>query len=287
MNRHPIAINFCPTGMVPTRQQTPHVPISVSEIVESVHEASGIGITIAHLHARLDDGTPTDSSAVYSRIFDGVRKHCPDVVICGSSSGRNWPEFERRAAVLDLQPEMCSLTLSSLNFAGGASVNEPDMIARLAARMQERGVVPELECFDPGMINYGKYLIGKGILKGPLYWNLIFGNVAGMQATPSEFAAALHAIPGGYVAVGGIGRAQLKANAMALAEGLGVRVGLEDNFLYDRARTVLASNTQLLRRLHRMMAEFELGPMPGAEFRLTVLGRSVAAGPSSELSSMA
>lgn len=271
MNRHPIAINFCPTGMVPRKHQNPSVPISVDEIVECVHEASEIGITIAHLHARLDDGTPTWSPDVHGRIFEGVRRHCPGLIICGSSSGRDWPEFERRAAVLELRPDLCSLTLSSLNFARAASVNEPDMIARLAARMHELEIVPELECFDPGMIHYGRYLIGKGLLQAPFYWNLIFGNVAGMQATPVEFAAALQAIPAGYVSVGGIGRSQLKANTMALAEGLGVRIGLEDNLHFDRRRAVPADNSGLLRRLHRMMQELELRNMTGPEFRSTVL----------------
>lgn len=268
----PLAVNFCPTGMVPRRWDSPHVPISVSEIVESVHEASGIGITIAHLHARLDDGTPTGSVDVYGKIFEGVRRHCPDVIICGSSSGRDWPEFERRAEVLDLRPDLCSLTLSSLNFAAAASVNEPEMIVRLAGRMRERGVVPELECFDLGMINYGKYLIRRGVLSGPLYWNLILGNIAGMQATPSEFAAALQAIPGGYVSVGGIGRSQLTANAMAITQGCGIRVGLEDNLHYDRDRRQLATNAELLRRVHRLMTEMQCRSMSGSEFRVTVLG---------------
>lgn len=266
-----LAVNFCPTGMVPRRDHSPHVPITVNEIVESVHEASEIGITIAHLHARLDDGTPTWSLDVYGRIFEGVRRHCPDVVLCGSSSGRDWPDFERRAEVLELRPELCSLTLSSLNFPGQASVNEPSMIARLAERMNERGVVPELECFDLGMINYGKYLIGRGILRGPRYWNVILGNVAGMQATPAEFAAALHAVPDGYVSVGGIGRSQLTAHGMAITHGCGVRVGLEDNLYYDAARRHLATNAELLRRVHRLMQEMERRVMTGAEFREKVL----------------
>jgi uncharacterized protein (DUF849 family) len=262
--------------MVPRRQHSPHVPLSVDEIVECVHEASGIGITIAHLHARLDDGTPTGAVEVYGRIFEGVRRHCPEVIICGSSSGRDWPEFERRAEVLDLRPDLCSLTLSSLNFPNQASVNEPAMIARLAERMRERGVVPELECFDLGMINYGKYLIRKGVLRGPHYWNLIFGNVAGMQATPGEFAAALQAVPdGGYISVGGIGRAQLTAHGMAITQGVGIRVGLEDNLHYDRGRRQLATNSQLLKRVHRLMEEMEQRVMTGAEFRQVVLAAPV------------
>ena len=132
-----IIINFCPTGMVPLKNHTPHVPISPMEIIEQTHEAYEIGITIAHLHAREEDGTPTYKKSIYQEIFEGVRKYCPDLIICGSSSGRNFPEFEKRSEVIELRPDMCSLTLSSLNFAkhylrhshGSHRVGEPPPIA--------------------------------------------------------------------------------------------------------------------------------------------------------------
>ena len=185
-----IIINFCPTGMVPTKSLTPHVPISPSEIIEQTHEAYEIGITIAHLHAREEDGVPTYKKSIYQEIFEGVRKHCPDLIICGSSSGRNFPEFEKRSGVIELKPDMCSLTLSSLNFSKQASTNSPDMIQALADKMNSYGVIPELECFGLGMINYGNFLIEKGILKGPFYWNLLFGNIAGMQANLLQIGTA-------------------------------------------------------------------------------------------------
>ena len=116
MHKNKTVINFVPTGMVPTKEMTPNVPISPAEIIEQTHEAYEVGITIAHLHARDKDGVPTWKPEVYKEIFEGVRKHCPDLVICGSTSGRNFPEFEKRSAVIELKPDMCSLTLSSLNF---------------------------------------------------------------------------------------------------------------------------------------------------------------------------
>lgn len=149
---------------------------------------------------------------------------------------------------------MCSLTLSSLNFADGASLNSPDIIIRLAEDMYAKGVTPELEIFDLGMINYAQYLIRKGIMKGPGYWNLLFGNLAGMQADPASMAAALQMIPpGAHIALGGIGHQQLRANTIAMSLGLGVRVGLEDNLWMDEERKVPASNLALLRRIHELM----------------------------------
>jgi 3-oxoadipate:acetyl-CoA acetyltransferase len=261
-------INFCPTGMIPDKSQTPFVPISPAEIIDQVQEAYEMGITIAHLHAREESGQPSYRKSVYRDIFEGVRKYCPDLVICGSTSGRHFPEFEKRSAVIELQPDMCSLTLSSLNFYQQASVNSPDMISMLARKMLECGVKPELECFDMGMINYGKYLIQKAILQPPFYWNLLFGNIAGFQANLTQMAAAANELNGKdhFVSFGGVGQAQFKANAVALIMGYGVRVGLEDNIWLDKARMIKASNIELLKRIHALMEIHENKLLSSSEF---------------------
>lgn len=253
--------------MVPTRKLTPNVPVSPNEIIEQTHQAYETGITIVHIHARNDDETPTYRASIYRDIFEGVRRYCPDLVICGSTSGRNWPEFEKRSEVIELMPDMCSLTLSSLNFVKQASLNAPDMIVRLAEKMSEYGVAPELECFDLGMINYGKYLIGKKVIEGPYYWNLLFGNIAGFQANLSQMGAAIMEVPEDhYLGVAGIGADQLRANAVAIAMGYGVRVGLEDNIWWDRDRKHPASNDQLIKRIHRLIEIHDAAVMPPAEF---------------------
>lgn len=251
----PLIINFCPTGMIPRKSLTPGVPVSPAEITEQVHEAYELGITIAHLHARDADGEPSYKKNIYRDIFEGVRKHCPDLVICASSSGRTFYEFEKRSEVIELQPDMCSLTLSSLNFFEQASVNSPDMIQSLAEKMNDYGVKPELECFHVGMINYGKYLIQKDILHPPYYWNLLFGNIAGFQVSLSHIGTALNEINGddNYIAFGGIGQSQLIANSIAIASGYGVRIGLEDNIWLDKEKKVRATNMALLERVHCLM----------------------------------
>lgn len=183
-----------------------------------------------------------------------MRKHCPDLIICGSSSGRNFPEFEKRSEVIELKPDMCSLTLSSLNFLRQASVNAPDMIISLAEKMTAYGVTPELECFDMGMINYGHYLIKKGILKGPFYWNLLFGNIAGMQATPAHIGQAIQDIPKDHwISLAGLGEHQLPVNSLAISMDYGVRVGLEDNIHWDAGKSRLCTNSELVRRIHDLM----------------------------------
>lgn len=263
-----LIINFTPTGMLPTKAITPHVPVSVDEIVEQVHAASEIGITLVHLHARDEaSGVPTYKKETYAQILAGIRKHCPELVLCVSLSGRNFNEFDLRSEAIELQPDMGSLTLSSLNFPRQASVNAPDMIQALAEKMNEYGVHPELEVFDLGMIHYADYLIKKNILQPPYYFNLILGNIAGLQADLAEIGLALKQLPtDSQWALGGIGRQQLVANTIAIATGGGVRVGLEDNLYFDEHKKNLARNSDLLRRIHSLADLFERPVMTPAEF---------------------
>ncbi len=268
-----VIINFTPTGMIPTRQMTPHVPITPSEIIEDVHQAFEIGITMVHLHARDNQtGKPTYKTDVYGEIIAGIRRFSKDLVICVSLSGRSFSEFEKRTEPLnlegDMRPDMGSLTLSSLNFNKEASVTSPDMVMNLSREMKRRGILPELEAFDNGMINYAKYLIKKGLLEPPNYFNLIFGNVACAQADLLHIGLMLNDLPADSLwSIGGVGDFQLIMNSAAIAAGGGARVGLEDNIWYDSARTRLASNADLLRRIHRIADANERKVMKPAELR--------------------
>jgi 3-keto-5-aminohexanoate cleavage enzyme len=250
-----LIINFTPTGMIPTKDITPRVPVAPGEVVEQVLEVSEMGVNMVHLHAREPEtGLPTYKKEVYAEITSGVRAKNKDLVISVSTSGRNFFEFEKRSEVLDLggelKPDLASLTLSSLNFNKQASVNSPEMIQALARKMLEKGIRPELEVFDLGMINYAKYLIKKGWIKPPYYFNLILGNIACAQANMLSLGLMISELPPGAIwSVGGVGDSQLRMNAMAIVAGGGVRVGLEDNIWYDEARTRLASNRDLVDRV--------------------------------------
>jgi uncharacterized protein (DUF849 family) len=271
-----LIINFTPTGMIPTKDMTPHVAVSVQEIVDDVLEANELGITLVHLHARdPNTGAPSQDAKLYGRIIEGIRQFAPNLVLCVSLSGRNITEFEQRAAPLLLdgkvKPDMGSLTLSSLNFNRQASINAPDTIIRLATAMNERGIKPELEAFDAGMLNYAKYLIRKGILKPPFYVNLLFGNIACAQPTLLHAGVMLQDLPpNSYWAFAGVGDAQGMMNSIAIACGGGVRVGLEDNIWYDTARTRLARNSDLIRRVHVLAEANGRSVMSSAEFRQTL-----------------
>ena len=98
-----LIINFTPTGMIPTKEMTPHVPVEVPEIVEAIHEALEIGITMVHIHAREPgSGAPTCSADIYAKIIEGVRKISNELILCVSLSGRTIKELERRAEPLNL-----------------------------------------------------------------------------------------------------------------------------------------------------------------------------------------
>jgi len=257
-------VNFTPTGTQPTRQNS-NAPLSPNEIVEEVHFAFELGITVVHLHARDEDFLNTWRVDVYRDIIDGVRKHCPGLPVCVSLTGRHFPEFEKRSAVLELMPDMGSLTMSSLNFPKAASINEPDMIIKLIEKMDQWGVIPEIECFDSGMLNYTNYLIKKGILKGPHYINVILGNLYNGQADLSTVASILVNKPqDSKMCFGGIGKDQIKANMLGLLYADGVRIGLEDNLYYKDKD--LATNAKLLQRLKRIMYDLDLEVMSPKEF---------------------
>ena len=258
----PVIVNAALTGMVPTKADNPNAPVTPDEIAADAEACVEAGASVVHLHAREDDGRPTWRPQIYRRIVAAVRERCPEVVVCVSTSGRVFSELERRAAVLDLdgdeKPEFASLTLGSLNFPRQASVNEPGTIRALAERMAERGIVPELEVFELGMVDYAKYLIDRNVLRPPFVFNLLLGSLGTLAATPLNLALLVEALPTESVWAGaGIGRFQFPVNALAVAMGGHVRVGLEDNLWLDADKTRPATNVELVRRVVRVTEAVE------------------------------
>lgn len=269
-------LNLAATGMVPMRERTPHVPLTPDEIAEDCARGRELGVSVVHLHAREPDGTPTYRKEVYARIIAAVRERAPDLVVCVSCSGRNVPDLERRSEVLDLdgdlKPDMASLTLGSMNFPGQVSVNTPEVIAGLATRMAEKGIRPELEVFEVGMIDAAHYLLRKKILTSPLYFNILLGSRGTAALNPLNLGTMLAALPDGASwGLAGIGDYQLRANTMAICSGGHVRVGLEDNIWYDAERTTLATNPMLVERVADLARTIGRRPATPTEAR-AILG---------------
>ncbi len=272
----PVIINLAATGMVPVRSDTAHVPLTPDEIAADCARCHELGVSVVHLHARDADGTPTHRKEAYAAVIAAVRERAPDVVVCVSCSGRNVSDLERRSEVLslegDLKPDMASLTLGSLNFPRQASVNQPQVIAGLATRMAENGIVPELEVFEVGMIDVSRYLLRKGVLQAPLYFNILLGSLGTTSLSPLNLGTMLAALPAGAAwGLAGIGDYQLRANVMALCSGGHVRTGLEDNIWYDAERTTLATNSMLVERVVDVARTLGRRPATPAEAR-AILG---------------
>ena len=259
-------INFTPTGTQTTSDNS-FAPLLPSEIIEEVHEAYEYGITMVHIHAR-DPETLKNSSNKnhYRPIIEGIRQHCPNLVICVSLTGRFESNIDRRSEVLELLPDMGSLTMSSLNFPTGESINSPDIILKLIEKMKVYGVTPEIECFDSGMLNYTNYLIKKGVLTGPHYINVILGNMYNAQSDVASLNSIIQNKPNNsLLCLGGIGKEQLPCNLLGLLYADGIRIGLEDNLYYtDKVKT---TNIKLLQRIRKIMNEMGLGVLSPLDFK--------------------
>ena len=243
--------------------------------MDEVIGANEVGISIVHLHAR-DEVTleNTYKKEVYQKIIEGIKKYCPELLICVSLTGRNFPELSQRAEVLQLYPDMGSLTMSSLNFPSGTSVNQPEMILSLINEMDKYGVQPEIECFDTGMLNYTNYLISKNILKPPYHINVILGNIYNGQCDFGTLSSIKSNLPANsYTCLGGIGSQQLKSNLYGLLDFDGVRIGLEDNlYLKEKKKT---TNAELLKRLHKIMNELDITHYTSKELKELGYGNKI------------
>lgn len=200
----PLIINVALTGVLPTRAMTPHVPLSPAEIVADAVRCHDVGAAVVHVHARDAEGKPTYEPDVFAEIISGIRRERPQLIVSATTSGRRYGELEQRAAVLELdgdsKPDLASLTTGSLNFNDGPSVNDPQVITGLAERMAARGIKPELEILELGMINTAKLLITKGLVQPPYYFNILLGAQHTTAATALNLSAAvagLHATRSG------------------------------------------------------------------------------------------
>lgn len=250
----PLIINAALTGMIPTKDQNIHIPVSPEEIARDAKACFDAGARVVHVHARDKHQRPAWEKSYYEDIIGRIRQLCPQLVICITTSGRNFNEIDKRAAALELKgelrPDMASLTLGSLNFPKTASVNAPDVIKELATRMNDAGIKPELEVFETGMIDFAGFLIEHEYLKPPFYFNLFLGSLGSMSARPDRLQSMIAALPPRAIwGATGIGRFQHYVTMMALAMEGNVRIGLEDNIWYDYQRTTPATNPMLVARI--------------------------------------
>jgi len=254
-----IIITAAISGAEVTQEMNPAVPYTVDEFVREAKSAADAGAAIIHLHARHDDGTPTQDKERFRQLIDAIRDACPKVIIQPSTGGATGMTAEERLQPTELNPEMASLDCGTMNFGGDEIfVNTENMIIEFAARMQERNIKPELECFDKSHIDMALRLVKQGHIDRPLHFNLVLGVNGGAAATPRDLFFMRHSLPAdASFTVTAMGRQQLPLNVMAMAMGGHPRTGFEDNLQYRR-RVNATSNGELVARLVRIAKEMNL-----------------------------
>lgn len=265
----PCIITVAITGSVPRKKDTPAVPVTVAEQVESTQEAFEAGATLVHVHVRDDDENPSSDPDRFAGFLEGVRKHCPEMIVQFSTGGRG-REAEKRGSMLHLRPDMASLATGSVNFPTMIYENPPELIDSLAAQMLKYDVKPECEIFDLAMLYAAAEMVKDGRLKAPAHVQFVFGlkNALPPRREILEFEVAqLKAImPEATWTAAGIGRSQLELNHWALELGGHCRTGLEDNIRFDKSR-LARSNAELVARVAELCGAYGRRPATAREAR--------------------
>lgn len=252
----PLIISAALTGSWPTKAQNPNLPVTEDEIAAAAIAAAEAGAAIVHLHVRNEQGKVTCDPVRYDLVRTLIRQAGCDVIInMSTGGGAGQTTDEQRAEPVDLGPEIASFDCGSTNFGSGVFVNSPSFLDDLAARMKQHGVLPEIECFEPGHVANALRLIDEGKIDPPFWFQFVLGVRGGSPGTIRQLLNMLDMLPpGASWSVCGIGRAQLPLGVAAMAMGGHVRTGLEDNLFYHKG--VLAeSNAQLVARLVRIADE--------------------------------
>ena len=265
----PVIITVAITGAVPRKKDNPAVPVTPAEQVESTHEAFEAGASLVHIHVRNPDESPGSSPDLYAQVQDGVRKHCPGMIVQFSTGGRG-REQEKRGAMLYLKPDMASLATGSVNFPMGIYENPPEFIEGLAKTMLDNGIKPEIEVFDLAMLYNAASLVKRGLVKARPHVQFVLGVPNAMPARRSVFdflrAELEDVLPGATWVAAGIGRHQWEINQWCLEYGGHCRTGLEDNLRIAPDR-LAASNAELVRKIVDACARYGRHPASASEAR--------------------
>lgn len=269
----PCIICVAITGSVPQKSDNPAVPISIAEQVDSTQEAFEAGATIAHCHVREEDGTPTSDPERFARLVEGLKKHCPGMIIQLSTGGRSGAG-KARGGMLPLSPDMASLSVGSNNFPTRVYENPPDLVDWLAAEMLACNVKPEIEAFDLSHVFQAAAMVKDGRLKAPLHVQFVMGVKNAMPADRRVFEFYVETLrrlmPDATWTGAGIGRNQIELNRWSLELGGHCRTGLEDNVRLDKER-LAPSNAALVQRVVDLCPDYGRHPASVAEAR-AILG---------------
>lgn len=265
----PCIVTVAITGSIPMKKDTPAIPVTPSEQIESTHEAYEAGAALVHVHVRNEDQTPGSDPAKFALVQEGIRKHCPGMIVQFSTGGRGRDQ-NQRGAMLYLKPDMASLATGSVNFPKGIYENPPDFVEGLAKTMLENEIKPEIEIFDLAMLYNAANLTAKGLLKAPPHVQFVLGVPNAMPARRSILEFLIRelndVLPGATWTAAGIARHQFEVAQWAMELGGHCRTGLEDNIRFDKDR-LANSNAELVGKAVEACARFGRRPATVAEAR--------------------
>ncbi|AKU91638.1 3-keto-5-aminohexanoate cleavage protein [Vulgatibacter incomptus] len=255
---NPVVITAALVGAETTREQTPYLPISPEEIAQEAKRCRDAGASIVHLHVREPDGKPSQSAALFRETIERIRVLAPDLICQTSTGGAVGMDVDERAQPLTLtgaaKPEMATVTTGTVNFGNDVFWNPRSLVREIAKRIRAGGIVPEIECFDAGMIDEAFALQKEGLLDFPAHFDFVLGVPGALAAKEAALDFMRSQIPEGSTwTVAGVGRHQLPMAELALEKGGNVRVGLEDNIYLSKG--VLAKGSyELVARVAELAA---------------------------------
>jgi len=273
----PVIITVAITGAVPRKADNPAVPVTPAEQIESTHEAYEAGASLVHIHVRNADESPGSDPEKFAQVQEGVRKHCPGMIIQFSTGGRG-RELAARGAMLGLKPDMASLATGSVNFPTNIYENPPDFVEGLAKTMLDNDIKPEIEVFDLAMLYNAANLVKKGLLKNPPHVQFVLGIANALPVRRSVFdflrSELNEVLPGATWVAAGTSRHQFEVNQWCLEAGGHCRTGLEDNLRFDPTR-LAASNAELVKKIVDVCDRYGRRPATVGEAR-EILGLRAA-----------
>ena len=247
------------TGPIATKADNQNLPTTPEEIAAAAAEAHAAGAAVVHVHIRDEQALPTADLELARRTVGLIEDACPVLVQLSTGVGLDVP-FEARARLVEAQPRMATLNVCSMTFGAGEFRNPPAGVRRLAERMRELNVKPELEVYDTGHLEVALALHADGLLAPPLQFSLVLGVRGGAAATPENLLAMVHRLPEGAIwQVIAIGRANLDLTAIGLALGGNARTGMEDTLMLRRG-VPANSNAELVTRLVGVARALEREP---------------------------
>jgi 3-keto-5-aminohexanoate cleavage enzyme len=272
----PVIIAVAITGTVPRKKDNPAVPVTPSEQIESTHQAFETGASLVHIHVRNPDESPSSDPALFAQVQEGIRRHCPGIIVQFSTGGRG-RDASARGSALHLRPDMASLATGSVNFPSVIYENSASFVEGLAAQLKAHRVLPEVEVFDLSHIYGARKLVDLGLIHDRPHVQFVMGI---KNALPAEerILDILHSelrrvLPKATWTAAGIGRHQSQVMDWVLARGASaVRTGLEDNIRVTKDR-LARSNAELVQIAAEACDGHGARPATAAESR-TMLGIS-------------